>query len=100
MCDRWMNFELFVRDMGPRPSPAHSIDRIKTDGNYEPGNCRWATPKQQSDNTGRNHVLEFDGKRMNVTQWAAYLGVTTNVLFGRINMGWKTSEILTKPPTR
>jgi hypothetical protein len=52
ICERWLNsFENFYADMGPRPSPKHSIDRINNDGNYEPVNCRWATQKEQVNNT-------------------------------------------------
>lgn len=51
VCDRWLNsFENFLADMGRKPSPKHSIDRADNDGNYEPGNCRWATPSEQSKN--------------------------------------------------
>lgn len=53
ICESWNDFNNFSRDMGPRPSPKHSIDRINNNGNYEPSNCRWATNLQQSYNTRR-----------------------------------------------
>lgn len=54
VCLRWRTFAAFFNDMGHRPSPKHSIDRKNNDGNYEPSNCRWATKKEQMNNTRRN----------------------------------------------
>ena len=56
MCDAWIgSFETFLRDVGMRPSDAHSLDRIDNDRGYEPGNVRWATRAEQSRNTRRSH---------------------------------------------
>jgi hypothetical protein len=62
VCDRWLNsFPNFLADMGPRPTPKHSIDRIGNNGNYEPGNCRWATWDVQSRNM-RGRTITFSGE--------------------------------------
>jgi len=64
VCNRWIeNFENFYADMGPKPTPKHSIDRIDVNGNYEPSNCRWATPQEQSTNQRQRKDSIF--KRLN-----------------------------------
>lgn len=60
VCERWASFENFLADMGERPSPSHSIDRINNDGDYEPGNCRWATMAQQSFNRRTNKLEQHE----------------------------------------
>jgi len=95
VCERWKNsFENFYADIGPRPSPKHSIDRIDSNGNYEPGNCRWATPLQQSRNRDWGNRLEFRGETRRVSEWAEVLGVRPGTLHNRIRRGWPIERIL------
>lgn len=94
VCDRWSAFENFLSDMGPRPSLQHSLDRIDGDGNYEPGNCRWATQVEQMRNMHRNVRLTFDGRTQCVRQWAAELGLSPYTIYSRIKRGFPPSQCL------
>ena len=97
VCERWRDFEAFLADMGHRPAQA-SIDRFpNSDGNYEPGNCRWATRKQQSLNRTNNRRLTHDGITLTVSEWAARLGVAEDLIRGRLKLGWSDTESLTLP---
>ncbi len=75
VCNRWRDsFQNFLDDMGIRPSPKHSLDRFPDmNGNYEPGNCRWATKAEQAHNMRSNKWLECSGKIMIVADWCKEL---------------------------
>jgi hypothetical protein len=94
---RWLDsFEAFAADMGQRPERA-SLERIDNSRGYEPGNVRWATQAEQMRNTRRTVVLEFNGKRMAMKDWAAEIGICYSSLRQRIINGWSVEDALTKP---
>lgn len=86
VCKRWMTFENFYADMGERPC-GQTIDRINNNGNYEPGNCRWATIKQQTNNRRNNRFLTHEGQTMTITQWAGIINLHSSSLRKRLNRG-------------
>jgi hypothetical protein len=88
VCERWVDFGAFVQDMGDKPSPAHSIDRIDNNGNYEPSNCRWATIRTQSYNKRNNRFIRYQGTLTSVMELSARLGISYSALYGRIQKGW------------
>mgnify|MGYP001379757104 CR=1 FL=1 len=98
VCDRWNSFENFFLDMGDRPDGT-SIERIDNNGNYEPGNCRWATFGEQSRNKSSNRVIAFNGESACVAEWAETTGIPSNVITRRLNTGWPIKDALTLPVT-
>lgn len=93
VCDSWYNsFEAFYRDMGPRPSDKHSIDRRDNDGHYDPGNCRWALMEVQANNKRNNVNYEFNGSRMSLSKIARETGIPQQTLYSRINRMGLTIE--------
>lgn len=98
VCDRWKNsFANFLADVGRRPSPHHSLDRIKVDGNYEPGNVRWATPDVQANNTSVVSYFEWNGITKTCAEWAKDLGVSRAALKSRLQRGWSIEDAMTSP---
>jgi hypothetical protein len=96
ICREWIDsFEQFFADMGPRPSPKHSIDRINNEGNYEPSNCRWATYGEQALHNRRTRLLEFDGRSLPMKTWSELTGIPFRVIWKRLNRGWSIEEALT-----
>lgn len=93
VCERWLNFEFFLSDVGERPSPNHSIDSINNDGNYEPGNVRWSTQKEQCRNKRNNIVVEWQGEKKTLTEWSQILGLNCFTLFSRFKKGMTTEQL-------
>ena len=95
VCQQWAkSYEQFAADMGPLPSPEHTLERRDVNGNYSPDNCYWALRDVQNNNKRNNVVLELDGKRLTLSQWARELGVNYSTLRKRIQMGWSDRETL------
>lgn len=96
VCERWIkSFDDFLSDMGPKPSPKHSIDRINNDGNYEPGNCRWATQSQQMRNSRVTRMVTFNGETRSAAEWGEITGVKRNAIVDRIDCGLDVKTALT-----
>lgn len=91
----WDDFSVFLRDMGPRPSPAHSIERIDNDRGYEAANCRWALDSEQRRNKHTTRLITFNEETMTLTEWAARVGISVSLLHQRIDrLGWPLERAL------
>ena len=95
VCARWRRFENFLADMGTR-GPGMTIERIDNAGHYEPGNCRWATQKEQGFNRRSNRLITFYGETKTLTQWAEGLGIDAATLAYRVKH-WPLVTALTTP---
>jgi hypothetical protein len=92
---RWSDYTTFLADMGEAP-PRGTLDRVNNSGGYTPGNCRWATQAQQTRNTRRRVEYAYDGISMSLIEWAEYLGVSHDLLRGRIRRGWSFEDAIAK----
>lgn len=99
VCEKWGSFASFFADVGPKPTQRHSLDRHPNPhGNYDPGNVRWATPKEQARNwSRRNRRIAFEGRVMPLSAWAEETGLGREVLRDRLNSGWTIRRALTTP---
>lgn len=99
VCDRWRHsYAAFYEDMG-EPPPGFTLDRIDNSKGYSPENCRWASTKQQANNSSKARIITFNGKSMNVTEWAKFLGMTQGALSERLEK-WPVEKALTLPKRR
>ncbi len=94
ICSRWDDFAAFLADMGSRPDRG-TIERIDVDGNYEPGNCRWASQKEQTRNKRTNVRVTFDGQTLCVGEWAERMGLPSQRLWQRLfKLKWPIERAL------
>lgn len=99
VCDEWLNdFQTFYNwAMSHGYADNLTIDRINTDGNYTPENCRWVTNKQQQNNRRNNRLITYKGETKPVSQWAEEYGIYYNTLLYRVRNGWSVEKALTTP---
>ena len=102
MCQRWRDdFGAFLADVGPRPSPELTLERVDNDGNYEPSNCVWGTRREQGNNKRNNLMIDAFGRRQTLAQWAREFGLLAHTLQARIaRHGWDAERALTTPATK
>lgn len=97
VCERWLDFNMFFADMGHPPSPKHSIDRKDGKKGYEPDNCKWATPREQSSHIEHTRYLTFQGNTLPLKEWERRTGIPDNTIGYRIDRGWTVEQALTLP---
>lgn len=99
VCRRWRkSFTAFLKDMGNKPTPKHSLDRINNNDSYRPGNCRWATWRQQRRNTRRVINVTHDGRTQCLSDWSSETGIAWIVLYRRLFIyNWTPKEAMTIP---
>lgn len=101
VCQRWADsFEAFLADMGPKPSPRHTIDRIDNAKGYEPGNCRWATMAEQSRNKRTSRRITFRGVTKVLAEWSREFGLHHSLIQARLRAGWTVERALTTKPRK
>lgn len=97
LCSEWAaSFERFLADMGHPPTDKHTLDRIDNAKGYEPGNCRWATMKEQQNNRTNNRLITWRGETKTLMQWAETLGIKRETLARRIE-AWDVERAMTTP---
>ncbi len=98
VCERWKgSFVEFYKDMGPRPDK-HSIERINNNGNYEPGNCKWATMKEQGNNRRNNIRVKCIGLELTLWEWSKITGISVDLYRDRVKEGrWDLQRIILTP---
>lgn len=96
ICDRWLDFNNFLNDMGEKPAGL-SLDRIDVNGNYEPSNCKWSTMKEQNRNRRYNNLISFNGETRCLQEWCELFSIKEGTLRSRLKNGWSVVDALITP---
>jgi hypothetical protein len=99
VCERWMDVRLFAEDMGDKPQ-GHSLDRIDTNGDYCPENCRWATAMEQGSNKRTNRMISHNGQNLHMSEWCRRYNIKLSTFINRLKSGMSPSDALTMPLQR
>ena len=99
ICNRWLDFNNFYADMGERPE-GMTLERKDNNGNYEPGNVKWATATEQQQNTRKNVIVEIEGETHTMNEWCRRLGIRSSTVSTRVKRGMTHLEALTKEVRR
>ena len=98
VCQRWQeSYPAFLSDMGPIPDQGYSIERVNNNGHYEPGNCRWATMKEQGRNKRNNRLVTAEEVTLCVSEWAERKGIDARTIVSRLRAGWDEARSVTEP---
>lgn len=98
VCDKWLHsYETFLSDMGRKPTPQHTIDRVDGSKGYSPENCKWSTKREQAQNRSSTINLTFGDVTLPVVEWARKLGLHKSTILVRIQNGWTLEDTLTTP---
>lgn len=97
VCKRWDDFGKFIKDMGRKPTPKHTIERVNVRKGYSPSNCRWATAQEQHLNRTDTRRITFNGQTKVISQWEEEYGIRDQQLYHRLNRGWDIERALITP---
>lgn len=97
VCRRWESFVAFRDDMGPRPSPKHTLERVNNDLGYFPENCRWATMREQCRNRRSSKNITAFGQTKTLAEWAEESPVSYGAIQYRLKNGWSAEDAIQKP---
>jgi hypothetical protein len=99
VCKRWNSFAMFLADMGLKPSPDYSIERMNGSRDYEPDNCKWATRYEQGANKSNNRLVTINGITRHASAWGRETGLGEHEILRRLYRGKAGSDLI-KPPER